>query len=88
MCCHNPTEIRMLNRDEDFRAEKTVEQSRKVDETEKSDLERNDSRNFALGKDKAFKGRSEIMLDEETLTKRRAVIAKIVNEVEDLTLKV
>ncbi len=88
MCCHNPTEIRMLSREEDFRGEKTVEQSRKAVETEKSDLERNDNRNFPLGKDIAFKERNEIMLDEQTLTKRRTVLAKIVNEVEDLTLKV
>jgi hypothetical protein len=78
----------MLSREEDFRGEKTVEQSRKAVETEKSDLERNDNRNFPLGKDIAFKERNEIMLDEQTLTKRRTVLAKIVNEVEDLTLKV
>ena len=88
MCCQNPSELRTLYPEEDFKAENTVDQTRKGVVTEKSDVEKNESRLLPVGKDKAFRDRAPNILDEETLTKRKNILAKIVNEVEELTLKV
>ena len=56
--------------------------------TEKCEIEKVENKLQALGKDMVFKETPHAVLDKESLTKRKIILANIVGKAEELTLKV